>query len=362
MEDKTNIKRYAYIDLIKTIAIIMVIILHSGLLKTDFIMLKSAKSAVQFAIRIILEGVPLFVMVNGFLLLHKDKFELKKHLKKVLKIFILLILWSIIYIVIKTILMKEQLSIGLVWKNVLTTDINNKYTGILWFLQNLIMLYLIYPILKYLYDNNKKLYNYLFVIIIISTVGINFVNMLIDIIIKISNFEQLRLLTSYIKKFNILSNNQFLMFFMFGGYLYEKKDRFTENNKKIKYTIIGLISWMLSFIYAYIMSKINNKTYSNSFNYDSIFMIFIMLGIFAITNFYIDKGRFYNKMITSISKNSLGIYLIHNIIINIINVHFKILNTTFILRVTKIAFVLIISWLITLLLNKIPKIKELVKL
>lgn len=82
MEEKTNVKRYAYIDLIKTIAIIMVIILHSGLLKTDFIMLKSGRSMIQFAVRIISEGVPLFVMVNGFLILHKDKFELKKHLKK----------------------------------------------------------------------------------------------------------------------------------------------------------------------------------------------------------------------------------------------------------------------------------------
>ena len=186
--------------------------------------------------------------------------------------------------------------------------------------------------------------------------------MIIDIIIKVSNFEQLSLITSYIKKFNILSNSQFLMFFMFGGYLYEKKDRFIENNIKIKYIIIGLISWLLSFIYAYAMSRVNNKTYSNSFNYNSIFMIFIMTGIFAITNFYIDKGCFYNKMITSISKNSLGIYLIHKIVIDIINVYFPILNTMFMLRVTKIAFVLIISWWITLLLNKIPKIKELVKL
>lgn len=119
---------------------------------------------------------------------------------------------------------------------------------------------------------------------------------------------------------------------------------------------------MLSFIYAYAMSKVNNKTYSNSFNYGSIFMIFIMTGIFAITNFYIDKGYFYNKTITSISKNSLGIYLIHKIIIDIINVHLSIFNTTFMLRLTKIALVLIISWWITLLLNKIPKIKELVKL
>lgn len=362
MENKTSVKRYAYIDLIKTLAIIMVITLHSGLLRTDFMTLKSVKSVIQFAIRLISEGVPLFVMVNGFLLLHKDNFELKKHLKKTLRIFILLILWSIIYTVIETILMKGQLSIGGVWKNVLTTDINSKYTGILWFLQNLIMLYLIYPILKYLYDNNKQLYNYLFIIIIISTVGINFMNIIIDIIIKISNFEQLSLLTSYITKFNILFNRQFLMFFMFGGYLYEKKDKFTENNIKIKYIIIGLISWMLSFVYAYVMSRVNNKTYSNNFNYSSIFMIFIMTGIFAVTNFYIDKGCLYNKIITSISKNSLGIYLIHKIIIDIMNVYLPILNTTFMLRMAKVALVLIISWCITLILNKIPKIKELVKL
>lgn len=361
MEEKISIKRYPYIDLIKTIAIIMVIILHAGLLKVDFIRLKTVTSAIQYSFRIISEGVPLFIMVNGFLLLPKEKFDLKKHLKKTLKIFELLIIWSILYIILETILQKGQLSVELIFKNVLTTSINNKYTGILWFLQNLIMLYLIYPILKYLYDTNKQLYNYLFVIVIVSSVGLNFIDMINSAIIKITNFEKLSLITTYINKFNILSNCQFLMFFMLGGFLYEKKDMFIENKTKIKYIIIALISWIVSFSYALGMSYLNNKTYSSSFNYASMFMIFIIIGIFAITNFYEDKGYFYNKIVTYVGKNSLGIYLTHKIITDIISIYIPKLNTGIELRCMKVVLVLIFSVIITWLLEKNTITKWIIK-
>ena len=333
MEKKLNIKRFDYIDLIKMIAIIMVIILHSGLLSTNFIKNNTISSTIQYAIRIVSEGVPLFVMANGFLLLHKEKFDLKKHLKKIIKIFILLITWSVICFVLKCLILQEKLSFMLILKNVLTTDINNTYTGYLWFLQNLIMLYLIYPILKYLYDNNKSIYNYLFIIVFISTVGINFINIISQCVIKMTNFDQLNMFVNYIKKFNIISNGYFLLFFMFGGYLYEKKEQFENKKKCVKFICIGGIAWGISFVYAYVMSKINNKLYSGSFNYNTIFMLFIMIGIFAISNLYKDNGHIYNKVVTCIGKNSLGIYLIHSIIIILLDGIIPILNTKMIFRI-----------------------------
>ncbi len=45
----------------------------------------------------------------------------------------------------------------------------------------------------------------------------------------------------------------------------------------------------MSYIYAIIISKLQNKTYIGSFNYESIFMPFILIGIFALTFNYKDK-------------------------------------------------------------------------
>lgn len=79
-------KRYDNIDLLKVIAILMVLPLHTGLFVTDFIKMSSIGTYIQYAIRLVCEGVPLFILVNGFLLINKN-FDLKKHVRKILKIF-----------------------------------------------------------------------------------------------------------------------------------------------------------------------------------------------------------------------------------------------------------------------------------
>ena len=134
-------KRYDYVDILKTIAIFMVIILHSINFNMNFIEEESIKSYISFFIRILCEGVPIFICVNGFLILNK-KFELKNHLQKILKTFIVLNIWSVINIILIKLITNVNLDFRDILKNILLTNIWNQYTGPLWFLQNLIMLYL----------------------------------------------------------------------------------------------------------------------------------------------------------------------------------------------------------------------------
>lgn len=49
---------------------------------------------VQYAFRIISEGVPIFVTINGLLLLKKKNMCLKAHVEKMLRLFLVLILWG----------------------------------------------------------------------------------------------------------------------------------------------------------------------------------------------------------------------------------------------------------------------------
>lgn len=135
--ENTKVKRYENIDLLKTIAIFMVIVLHSGLLHINFMELKSVATYIEFAIRLIMEGVPIFIIVNGFLIMNK-KFDFKKHLRKTLNIFVLLIIWSFVYVIISSLIFNNSIDIKNILKEVITTNIASKYTGILWFLQSLI--------------------------------------------------------------------------------------------------------------------------------------------------------------------------------------------------------------------------------
>lgn len=353
-------KRYANIDLLKTIAIIMVIALHSQLFTTDFIKDNKISTYIQYFIRILCEGVAIFILVNGFLLINKKQFDFKKHLLKTLKIFAILVIWSIILTISIQLIYKEPLKIIGIIKNIFITDINNKYTGVLWFLQNLIALYLIYPVLKIVHDNNKKVYNYFFIILLIFTMFTNLLSLISNLINTKIKFEGIKIIITYISKFQILYNRNFLIFFMLGGYLFENKEKFETKKVRIKWIIIGLAAWIMSYIYAIIISKLQNKTYIGSFNYESIFMPFILIGIFALTFNYKDKNHWYNKFIETVSKNSLGIYLIHIIIIRILN---SVITETLPIgiRIIKVIFIFLVSLGLTLIIKKIPKINKIIE-
>ncbi len=72
----------------------MVISLHVPLWEPDFMSSYDASHVIQYFFRLISEGVPVFVSVNGFLLLKKNSLDIQKHLKKMCRILALLVLWG----------------------------------------------------------------------------------------------------------------------------------------------------------------------------------------------------------------------------------------------------------------------------
>lgn len=186
--DRNIKKRYDNIDLLKFISIFMVISMHIPLFFTDFINTHSINCFVQFGLRLISDGVLFFIFVNGFLLMNKT-FDLKKHIYKIIKIFLIMILWGVINVVVKSIIRQENISLFKIISEVLSIKLPHPYAGYLWFLQSLISLYIIFPLLKIVHDNNKKVYNYFAITIIIFSVGINFVDIICQLIGKLTNID-----------------------------------------------------------------------------------------------------------------------------------------------------------------------------
>lgn len=362
--ENTKIKRYENIDLLKTIAIFMVIVLHSGLLHINFIELKSVATYIEFAIRLIMEGVPIFIIVNGFLIMNK-KFDFKKHLRKTLNIFVLLIIWSFVYVIISSLIFNNSIDIKNILKEVITTNISSKYTGILWFLQSLIALYLLFPVIKVLHDSNKKIYNFLFIIVTIFTIGINFLSLINNIIEFKTGWSGITYLLSYISKFNIITNGYFVFYFMLGGYIFENKEnlKFKFNNKKsIIIVIAGLLAWILAITYGIGVSNLQNKMIGDSFNYSTVFLCITLLGLYCLTSNYQNTGNLVNKIIESVGKNSLGIYLIHVLVIRILRRFIQFPTYIFMQRLGFTVLVFIASYTIVLLIKKIPYVNKLISL
>ena len=358
-----NRKRYDNIDLLKFIAIFMVITLHVPLYFTDFIKTQNIENFIQFSFILISEGVLIFIFVNGFLIINKP-FDLKKHIKKVIKVFFIMIFWGIINVIVFSLIRNETLSINKIIKETLNLKFTHLYSGHLWFLQNLISLYIFFPIIKIVHDSNKKVYNYLAITMIFFSVGINFLNSICQLICKLSNIENLSaMILNNFNKINPYINNMFLCYFIIGGIVFEKKNIF-ENKKNVFYAVmLGLISWIIAIAFGYTMSKLNNKTYTENFNYNQIYLIITIIGLYALSTLYINKNNnLLNRFITSVGKNTMGIYLIHCIILEILKKYINIWNASFFQRFVISFDVLIISWLISIMIMKIPKVNKILKI
>lgn len=361
--EMNNKKRYDNIDLLKFIAIFMVITLHVPLYFTDFIKTQNIENFIQFSFRLISEGVLIFIFVNGFLIINKP-FDLKKHIKKVIKVFFIMIFWGIINVIVFSLIRNETLSINKIIKETLNLKFTHLYSGHLWFLQNLISLYIFFPIIKIVHDSNKKVYNYLAITMIFFSVGINFLNSICQLICKLSNIENLSaMILNNFNKINPYINNMFLCYFIIGGIVFEKKNLF-ENKKNVFYAVmLGLISWIIAITFGYTMSKLNNKTYTENFNYNQIYLIITIIGLYALSTLYINKNNnLLNRFITSVGKNTMGIYLIHCIILEILKKYINIWNASFFQRFVISFDVLIISWLISIMIMKIPKVNKILKI
>lgn len=353
----TTKRRYDNLDLLKAIAMLMVVSLHIPVWCPDFITGSYLTALPQYALRLVMEGVPIFVMVNGFLMFNKRELILEKHLKRMGKLALLLVVWSLLMVVGGMLVVGEQMSLHSIVVYFLQTEVNSRYTGVLWFLQSLLALYFVMPVVKKVYDTDYQCFKYFFYVVAFFTVGIDTLRVGISVLSSVMTSDVLPLIPTYLNKFSFLSNGQFLLFAMIGGILLKEKERIAQ--KKKLWVSLGLGAWVLSIVVGVILSEVHQSLYDETFNYGSIFMVFILIGWYAATLGYENQGKWYHKVISSIGENTLGIYFLHIFVISIVK---DLLPYDSIgIRFLQWGIVYVASWIGSLIMKQIPVVRELVK-
>lgn len=380
--------RYANLDLLKGIAILLVITLHLPLWRTDYYETGNVSRMIQYAFRLLAEGVPLFLMINGMLIIPREKLDVRGHYKKTFRIFLIMLAWEVIYTVSYLLVTDSgHLTYKTVVNAVLTTGVGSRYTGLFWFLQGLIALYIIYPVIRLVYQTSYKYYCLLFTFLLCSRV-LFFLSTEIGAISKryMVNDNWIVNIPAWINQFQLVpieaAKADYLLFFMMGGIVMHEIHRIKEH--RLAWTMSGLGAWILAICYGFFRTNFDRQVYNPSFNYASIFMPFMMIGWIAATFWFQDKGRVYNHFITSVGKNTLGIYAVHQILLKFY-VYFRCLNSgkvdmgkvkdvwelsdyylkiapAFQERLFTILLVFLFSWLLTILLRKLPILHYLVEL
>lgn len=144
-------KRIVGYDLAKTIAMLFVVLLHSSFYACGF----KPTGLTCFVISFTVVCVPLFICVNGAILLNK-KLDINRHIRKCIHTLALLFIWRFIHIVIYRFMFNAP-SIGL--SQLITLMFGGNVDGYLmghfWFINALISIYIMLPIIKHLWDSNN---------------------------------------------------------------------------------------------------------------------------------------------------------------------------------------------------------------
>ena len=231
------------IDLLKALAIYLVVIYHFNRIPVNIIDTDSYWNYFNFYLKSIFSTcVPIFFFVNGLLLLNKEKIDIRKHIKKIINIVILTVLWGFITLVALIYIRGEMLSIPQIIKG--SWSLRQGWNNHLWFLCTLIVIYVFYPLIHAVYHTNKKSFYFFFVCVMLFTFGNVLLGNVATTISYFSNkFMNSNLQWNYFANFNPFRGiyGYSIGYFMLGGIIGGGFYSLSDNNKR-KLTIMATLA------------------------------------------------------------------------------------------------------------------------
>lgn len=283
-------------------------------------------------------AVPCFFMMSGANLLdYQKRYSTKEFYKKrLLRVAVPFIVWSIIwyvYSIVKTGLKTDEWNFSIY--NFVHLFMNNKINNVYWFFYSIIGLYLLTPVIKEIVKNKKVTKWFLILSFVYLTINPILTNS------GVGNYFQLPIISKY------------LFYYVLGFYI---RDIIINKKKTIFITIAGTISLLVLIFLNYCDLYYDNKLVgilikTEMFGILYYVMIYVLFSKITITNEKL------SKMLKNISSLSLGVYLIHQPILNMVIGIFNLDIYSKVLYFIVPVFLYIFCSLITFIIKKIPYLK-----
>ncbi len=298
--------RKDYIDTLRMIALISVVIIH---VTEEWWSCDIATS--QWGVLTVFQGltkvcVPLFMMVSGALFLQKDRqISLKKlYLHNIMRLIIFFLFWAMVYKVIHYIAnpyCEIQEFLPTMLKEILCGDVQLH----LWYIYAIIPIYIIVPILRIIAGNasRKQLEYFIFIWFVYQCI-----HFAINHLAFLSLYQNVDFM-----------NISYVGYFVIGHYL----DVYGKSLKEKMWGVVGIASIITSMILVVTMSLKTGVVRDDLFSYLTPGTILWSVSVFLfVRNRWRPSGA--DKWISLLSKYSLGIYGCHFIFILILK-HYNIL-------------------------------------
>lgn len=288
------------VDLIRTFAIVLVILLHASIEPVPAVVLPNSSSAliqwwsVNLYDSFARPCVPLFVMLSGALLLQPSKVEEPLGVffkKRVSRIALPFLFWMGVYFVWNIFVNNQPLNSQTIIEGVL----GGPYVHF-WFFYMLIGLYLVTPLVRiFVAHSSRRLMRYFFVLWIVGAAIVPLLNLLLG---------------------HNLNNNVFLItgyigYFLLGFYLLNTR----VQRKLLLFGVFVGFAWTALGTY-WVTATVGGSTQFFFYDYFSLGVILSSTALFMLLSsvqYSKIQRRFpkLDRLIHYVSINSLGIYLFH---------------------------------------------------
>ena len=331
-------KRIVWLDFLRVIAIIGVIIIHIvGNTINTYQLSGNSKIVYGIFSNVCYISIPIFVMLSGALFLDRKISYKTMFLKYIRRILLVILLFGTFYSALELVFSTHSFginSIGIICKKIITNDI----WAHMWYLYLVIALYLLTPLLEnWVCNSSKKEQLVLLIILYVFTIFIK----------EIEPFLGLKI------GFYIPISDGYIFLYLLGNYLY--KYDFNKISRYIIY-LLGFISFCLIVLFTYFNTCVSLITYTST-----IVILLAISIVLLLKNIKIKNNNKCIKLINEMATCTFGIYIIHQFFINII---YKLLKIKIILKfpyiglVSYTLFIFLISFLIVYLLRKVKFIKK----
>ena len=194
------------------------------------------------------------------------------------------------------------------------------WTNHLWFLAALFVIYFFYPLILMAVKKSDAFYIYLISFLFIFVFLPSFLEETIRVF-EVLKFQKginvINVFSDYFSNFNPIRGirGYSLFYFVLGGYLFKIKEKLLSKKMLIISIVSLILSNILYFIYVFLVQR-NGISFDCIWEgYTSITGIISVVSLFIIVLHWNSAKCFVGKFFLLIGKNTLGIYLIHWILV-----------------------------------------------
>lgn len=341
--------RILYLDMIRIIACIQVVMIHVSAQSAYHIYTSRASYAIAgFCNSISFSGVALFVMISGAIFLSPTR---ETDLKKIVihgtvHTYIIYYIWKAIYQSIEMIDIQEAFNYINIKNEIILASVQKRGAYHLWFLPMIAVMYLIVPLIKKGVSDKK---NCMFFLAFFIVAGI----LAPTAFLFEFRFKYLFQDFFSINDFSIFSG--YLGYFILGHYLHNWRDSFSRIHK----IVIGVLGGGGSMVMCYIFGSRLSTPFSVSSFLIAVSIFFSMQAIEKRLEYSKFAVSFLNKGAVS----TLGVYLMHPFFISLVydGRYGEVLRSCPLVAIPLVTVSIVaVCALISALLLKIPLLKRLI--